>query len=189
MVTAHNSKDLDLNVVKKELENKLYVKTDGSKWYIAVTNDTKRDGSKLEEISTNVSLGGKVNVMEIINVEANLGVSHATKNEDHWKNSDLSDQKQLEELNAASKEHIQWEIEGEKVIPKTTFVSKLSKATIFKDFVMQMTVQRVTNSQYTKTFQVEQEALPKPKPKETATLYVGDGLGQIHILKGEYLDH
>uniref|UniRef100_A0A915INC5 Uncharacterized protein n=1 Tax=Romanomermis culicivorax TaxID=13658 RepID=A0A915INC5_ROMCU len=101
------------NLIKKDFSDKLTIKEYGDRKYISMMEDSRREGSNLDQDSMNI--GAKIGY-GLFSIRASYCI--VKKNGDKWKNGDYSFNEQLNDLNWARLDSVKCGIEGTLVILK-----------------------------------------------------------------------
>ena len=121
-LSKYSTKDLDPNIIKKHLSKVLKVKIVGDKKHIIANNEYSKSNSDKHHDEMGTSVKG-----EYAGFSASASFNYVKEKEQSWSNSSKSLDDQLKELNSHSKDNIEWEIEGEKIVPKSLKVSQIFK--------------------------------------------------------------
>ena len=121
--SKYTTKDFDPNMVKRNLFKVLKVKKIGDKKCIIANPEySKRDSEEgdyeYDEIEKPVE--GVFN--------ASLSFNYVKEKERSWENSEISLNDQLKELNRYSNDNIEWELEGDNIVPKNLKVNRILRA-------------------------------------------------------------
>lgn len=157
-----NERDLSPSEIKKQLSDVLQIRKEGSKQYISAKNDTLREGSHDEGKVVDTEFGGKVGVPGIVTVETKVAVKVADTYNQTWHDSQKTLDQQLEELNKESENHVKWGIEGNRIVPKSLSVAKLSKAKMESDISISYKKSLVKDAQYKKTVLLQTSTYMSP---------------------------
>jgi hypothetical protein len=126
--------DLNPNQITKDLSEIFKIEKVGKKSHIKF--DDKYYNELEQQSSSNSSGSASVKVFGLGGGKASA--SHAQSKYDYWleKSSSLDDQ--LSDLNTYSENKIQYQFEGNKIVPKTIQVSKLQSSSELKIFIMKL---------------------------------------------------
>lgn len=103
--SKYSTKNLNPNIIKINLSKVLEVKTLGDKKHITANSEYS----------------------ECAGFSASASLNYVKEKERSWTNSGKKLDDQLKELNSYSRDNIEWELEGEKIVPKSLKVSRLVK--------------------------------------------------------------
>jgi hypothetical protein len=130
------NQDLESDTIQQDLGSILEVKEVGGKSHIVVNNDTLKTLREKDALSVDTS--AKVGVSSFfVAVDVEASVKYAKDNERDSSDSKKTLNDQLSELNDRSQNDIKWEIKGNKVIPKSISVAKMSKSSFEKSISFQ----------------------------------------------------
>jgi hypothetical protein len=138
--------DLQADIIKRNLSSILEVKEKGGKSHIVLSGDTV-DHLKTKD---SVSGGNKVSAGIPGLIDASTAVNFAVDLERDELRSNKSLDDQLKELNEYSKNDIKWEIEGNKVIPKSLNVARLSKSSFEKSISFRRIMRELVEAPFTR---------------------------------------
>lgn len=155
-LSKYSIKDIDPDVVRKNMSKILKVKKDGDKEHIVVNNEfslMKKNSNKVDS-KTNFEASSS-SFLEILGIGGKSSVDLVVNKEKHWQSSGKSVRDQLNELNSESQDSVQWEIEGEKIVPKTLNLSRLIKSSFRKDFQFERIRREVNDYIFNKRFTLQ----------------------------------
>jgi hypothetical protein len=149
-LSKYSTRDLDPNEIRSNYSKVLKVKTSGDKTYIGVSNDLSASDSQINSRRMGGSIGAN-----FLLYGASLGVEFAKENEKNWTRSGKSIRDQLKDLNSHSKDHVEWQIDGDRIIPKSLNLGKFVKASFRNGLKFERIKRVVTNTILSRNFQIE----------------------------------
>lgn len=96
---------------------------------------------------------GKYSKSKYINLfDANRSVEHSREKNEEWLNSNKNHFEQLLELNSVTTDDVQWEFEGEKIVPKSLNVARLMRASFEKTLSFTRIRRQIYEADFMRTF-------------------------------------
>lgn len=135
--------DLKPDVIKKDIGSILKIDKTGSKSHIILNNERERDSSNSQSRT-----GGFGFNIGKFGLTTNWGRSNEQKSSS--KDKSLSDQ--LRELNEETNNEAKWEIEGDRVIPKSLNVARLTRAKMSKSLTFNRIRMQTFEAPFHRTF-------------------------------------
>jgi hypothetical protein len=148
-LSKYSIKDLQPNIIRKNLYKVLKVKTVGDKKHIIINSEYLKNNSEKDrdEIDTSVKAG-------YAGLSASASFKYVKEKERSWASSGKNLDDQLNELNSHSQDNLEWELEGEKIVPKRLKVSRLVK-TSFNEKLNFENIKRIVDVIFDKKFTLE----------------------------------
>uniref|UniRef100_A0A915JN49 2-phosphoxylose phosphatase 1 n=1 Tax=Romanomermis culicivorax TaxID=13658 RepID=A0A915JN49_ROMCU len=175
-----NERDITASEIKRQLSDVLKVEKVNGKEFILAQNDTSRTGTHDEGHSVGTEVGAGVSVPEVVAVEAKAAVKVANDKRDTWNNTDSTLGKQLSEMNRENQDHIQWEIDGNRIIPKSLNVAKVTKSKMSTDITISYKKSFVQDAQYKKTITLQENTSFVPATKENEAEKVKESVQNVN---------
>jgi len=152
--------DLSPDLVKRELSDVLKIATDGDKQHIIANRENS------ERLKTDSSISGSANaetgvsVLGIFSGSVMASALFALANRRDWGQSSKSVDDQLRELNNHSENHIKWEREGLKIVPKSLNVARISKATLTRNMTINRVRKRFVDAKFKRSYDIYVDESP-----------------------------
>lgn len=144
--SSYSAKDIDPNIIKKNLSKVLKVQTNGNKKHIIVDSEYNGSKSERDRNETGFRVGW-------FNLKGS--VNYANEKETSWANSGRDLKDQLDELNSHSQDDVEWELEGEQIVPKSLNVSRLVKSSFNQKLNFERIKRIVEDYIFNKKFSLE----------------------------------
>lgn len=129
MIDPSLAKSLTPDTVRKESQKLFIFAKTGTKTHLKTIKARDKENKTRNRRETEVNAGGS-----FLGISTNGSVKYVKENENAWKTNNKDEKDQLLDLNRENKDGIQWERDGDTIIPKTIDVHVLSKANFEKNF-------------------------------------------------------
>lgn len=152
-LSTYSAKDLDPDVIKRNLSKVLKVRKENGRDHIRVNDEfsANSDNEVKTEQKTNMGVKG----LEALGMNGDLSVGYVRNNQEKWMESEKSLRDQLAELNRESQDNVEWDIQGEMIVPKSLNLTRLIKSNFKKDLLFERIRRELSDFIFNKKFTLQ----------------------------------